>query len=258
MLSNQFAGVCDNPDYETNIRDSLNIVDYCAKSDPQADRIHFVIKSFRAVVLGRTEASKPKKREKPSSRAKISRTAGPREPPQAQSSVFYNYGEKSRNGLDSPQSTPNHSSTITSHVLQAPLNPLVVPPNGFMGGTSKSMTSALMVSPESIHTPLSQIQVESSVRQGNESAGSDPVGGEAEFHFDRFWGLPTNVPLHVDTQLQSPSHVHPMHAAGSGHGNLGHGHFHFDMTHGQVNGVLMDPRLSLYQQGTFPQTEERR
>lgn len=137
-----------------------------------------------------------------------------------------------------------------------------------MGGPSESMPSALMASPESIHTPLSQIQVESSVRQGNESAGSDPVGGEAEFHFDRFWGLPSNVPLHVDTQLQSPSHVHPMHAAGSGHGNLGHGHFHFNMTprmhgansqaHGQVNGVLMDPRLSLYQQGTFSQTEERR
>ncbi|EGY14922.1 fungal specific transcription factor domain-containing protein [Verticillium dahliae VdLs.17] len=50
VLSNEFGSVYANPSYELLINNSITIMQYCAKSDPQANRLLYILISFKAAV----------------------------------------------------------------------------------------------------------------------------------------------------------------------------------------------------------------
>ncbi|KAM0597330.1 hypothetical protein ACHAPH_005058 [Verticillium nonalfalfae] len=50
VLSNEFGSVYANPSYELLINNSITIMQYCAKSDPQANRLLYILNSFKAAV----------------------------------------------------------------------------------------------------------------------------------------------------------------------------------------------------------------
>ncbi|KAF6834287.1 fungal specific transcription factor domain-containing protein [Colletotrichum musicola] len=50
VLSNEFAALYPNPTYGTSISNTISIMNYCATSDPQANRLLFILNSFRNVV----------------------------------------------------------------------------------------------------------------------------------------------------------------------------------------------------------------
>ncbi|CRK21799.1 hypothetical protein BN1708_013227 [Verticillium longisporum] len=50
VLSNEFGSVYANPSYELLINNSITIMQYCAKSEPQANRLLYILISFKAAV----------------------------------------------------------------------------------------------------------------------------------------------------------------------------------------------------------------
>ena len=50
ILSNEFAALYENPDYEYCISQTISLTTYCAETDPQAERLLYILKSFRDVV----------------------------------------------------------------------------------------------------------------------------------------------------------------------------------------------------------------
>ncbi|KAF9874032.1 hypothetical protein CkaCkLH20_08404 [Colletotrichum karsti] len=51
VLSNEFASIYPNPTYAASISNTISIMRYCATSDPQANRLLFILTSFRDVVF---------------------------------------------------------------------------------------------------------------------------------------------------------------------------------------------------------------
>jgi len=57
LLSNEFASLQNNPTYEASIVKAINIIEYCAKTDPQAKRLKYILTTFRDVVSQRRASS---------------------------------------------------------------------------------------------------------------------------------------------------------------------------------------------------------
>ncbi|SPO01128.1 uncharacterized protein DNG_03875 [Cephalotrichum gorgonifer] len=53
ILGNEFAGLHPNAEYQTQISRVLAVTTYCAETDPQANRLMFILKSFRDVIIQR-------------------------------------------------------------------------------------------------------------------------------------------------------------------------------------------------------------
>ena len=256
VLTNQFFGLYENPDYDTCIENSITILAYCGKSNPLADHLHSIVTSFRDIVREQGEASQSKRRSKAPIRPKGSRSAAPGTLSLSTSSTLINCVDIQQ---DSPVLTPNFASTPTSQASQAPLLHMRPPPD-FISGPSSSASP--VVRPESGHTPLSQIQIESLGRKGNEPAGSDAVGSDHEFAFDSLWDVQHNANMRIDLQMAGSSHASPIHAVGRGRGEIAFGDYHpYVMPPGppgppgapagpnQAHGVVYDPRIPLFQPG---------
>lgn len=53
ILGNEFAGLHPNPEYHAQIYKILDVMSYCAKTDPQAERLTYILRTFKDVVLRR-------------------------------------------------------------------------------------------------------------------------------------------------------------------------------------------------------------
>ncbi|ETS85784.1 hypothetical protein PFICI_03809 [Pestalotiopsis fici W106-1] len=56
ILSNEFASLYINPDADMAVASCLSILGYCAEHDPQAKRVHHIIKTFQEVIVNRASA----------------------------------------------------------------------------------------------------------------------------------------------------------------------------------------------------------
>lgn len=55
VLGNEFAGLHPNPDYRNQVAKILTVIEYCAKTDPQADRLLYILTTFNDVVIRRQQ-----------------------------------------------------------------------------------------------------------------------------------------------------------------------------------------------------------
>lgn len=53
VLSNEFSGVCSSPNARPCIDSAITIMTYCAETDPQAQRVLYIMTTFRDVVYSR-------------------------------------------------------------------------------------------------------------------------------------------------------------------------------------------------------------
>lgn len=53
MQSNEFASLHRNPAYADTFQKAMTIMDYCAKSDPQASRLVYILTTFNHVIVSR-------------------------------------------------------------------------------------------------------------------------------------------------------------------------------------------------------------
>lgn len=55
VLSNEFSSIYYNPSYEEYVQNAINIMAYCSGTDPQAERLLYILTTFRDVVANRDE-----------------------------------------------------------------------------------------------------------------------------------------------------------------------------------------------------------
>lgn len=55
IMANEFADLVKNPHADQYMRNSISIMEYCAKTDPQANRLLWILEAFRDVVLQQRE-----------------------------------------------------------------------------------------------------------------------------------------------------------------------------------------------------------
>jgi hypothetical protein len=58
MLSNEFFGLFNVENYETCIEHAITIMKYCAETDPQANRLLYILTEFRAVVAEKGQSTR--------------------------------------------------------------------------------------------------------------------------------------------------------------------------------------------------------
>lgn len=65
ILSNEFAGLYENEQYADSMRSAINIIEYCAVVDVQAQRMLYILKSFLADVEKHLKSSVPNEQSEP-------------------------------------------------------------------------------------------------------------------------------------------------------------------------------------------------
>ncbi|EFQ28571.1 fungal specific transcription factor domain-containing protein [Colletotrichum graminicola] len=167
ILSNEFAAVYPNPGYETSISNTIAIMSYCAASDPQANRLLFILTSFRNVIY----ELRQKKTEQPAMSA----------PPTLSPTSF-----QDPIGIifqSSRVSRKNSFATITSGPSAVAVKAMAPPPPSMKTEHGFSTPTG----PPAGHSPAGSTpgmsQSEQSVRM---SGDSDTADGELEF--DQLWG----------------------------------------------------------------------
>ncbi|KAK2004839.1 fungal-specific transcription factor domain-containing protein [Colletotrichum falcatum] len=167
ILSNEFAAVYPNPSYQTSISNTIAIMRYCAASDPQANRLLFILTSFRNVVY----EVRQKKTEQPAMPAPP--TLSPTSTQDPIGTIFQS----------SRVSRKNSFATITSGPSAVAVKAMAPPPPS----TKTDHSFSTPTGPPAGHSPAGSTpgmsQGEQSVRM---SGDSDTADGELEF--DQLWG----------------------------------------------------------------------
>lgn len=160
MLSNEFAALYPNPTYATSISNTISIMNYCATSDPQANRLLFILNSFRNVVY-ELRQKKPEQHAMPA--------------PQ----------QMSPTSIQDPISNlfkPSAISRKNSFATNTPVAKVMAPPPLSMK-TEHSFSSA-GVSPAGSTPGMSHSGGDLSAR-----LGGDSDMGDGELEFDQMWAF---------------------------------------------------------------------
>ncbi|KAK1983766.1 fungal-specific transcription factor domain-containing protein [Colletotrichum cereale] len=167
ILSNEFAAVYPNPSYGTSISNTIAIMRYCAASDPQANRLLFILTSFRNVIY----ELRQKKTEQPAMPAPP--TLSPTSTQDPIGTIF----QSSRISRKNSFATNTSGSSAAIIKAMAPPPPSTKADHGFSTPTG----------PTAGHSPAGSTpgmsQGDQSVRMGGDS---DTADGELEF--DQLWG----------------------------------------------------------------------
>ncbi|CAM1505393.1 Fc.00g110300.m01.CDS01 [Cosmosporella sp. VM-42] len=246
ILSNEFASLHDNPQYDTSIFNAINIMTYCATSDVQANRLVFILTAFRDVAQAHIQSPSSSQSPQSTYRTHLSTTAVKEERLDALPSPCHSFGEDQYNTPTPPRLGHTGSSTAISHVSQAPMNLRTRAPT-VMIGPSDPMATTSAVSPAIRYTPASQAMAERSGRHGNYSEGYGPRGAEEMIHFDNFQNVPDTDRLGQTLGLTPISPIHQPPARSS----TGYGSFpeYGMLPSGQLHipNVVIDPRIPFYQ-----------
>ncbi|KAK1963511.1 hypothetical protein LY78DRAFT_683234 [Colletotrichum sublineola] len=167
VLSNEFAAMYPNPSYETSISNTIAIMRYCAASDPQANRLLFILTSFRNVIY----ELRQKKTEQPAMPAPP--TLSPTSTQDPISTIF----------RSSRVSRKNSFATNTSGQSAASVKAMAPPPPSAKTDHSFSTPTGPHAGQSPAVSTPGMSQGEQSVRM---SGDSDTADGELEF--DQLWG----------------------------------------------------------------------
>ncbi|WQF75939.1 hypothetical protein CDEST_00953 [Colletotrichum destructivum] len=170
ILSNEFAAIYPNPSYGTSISNTIAIMRYCAASDPQANRLLFILTSFRNVIY----ELRQKKPEQPAMPAPP--TLSPTSIQDPIGTIFRPSGVLRKDSLVANTSGPSLAAvkTMAPPPLSMKSEPTFSTPTGPSAGVSPAGSTPGMS------------QGDQSTRMGGDS---DTADGELEF--DQLWGWST-------------------------------------------------------------------
>ncbi|KAL0931765.1 fungal specific transcription factor domain-containing protein [Colletotrichum truncatum] len=170
VLSNEFAAIYPNPSYVTSISNTISIMNYCATSDPQANRLLFILTSFRNVIF----ELRSKKPEQPAMPAP--QTMSPTALHDPIGSLFNRAGMSRKNSF-ATNATSGPSSTTVKAMAPPPLS--MKTEHNFSSAAGPSAG----VSPAGSTPGMSHSGGELSARMGDSDMGDD------ELPFDSMWAF---------------------------------------------------------------------
>lgn len=178
ILSNEFACLYKNKHYAESISNAINIVKYCATSEAQAQRLLFILTSFRSVVEEQARSSGMGQRTRS---MHMDMSGGNIAEPLARlATAPQSILDVQINKDPGPQSgSPSMSLPGLTLALASPSKPSILEPR-----TATGMSDIVGVSPMSSRTASTQSRL---TRLATEGDKADSIGGEQEFDFDCFW-----------------------------------------------------------------------
>lgn len=202
MLSNEFFGLFNVENYETSIEHAITIMRYCAETDPQADRLLYILTEFRAVVAEKGQST----RQDPASAApKISSTPSSTFDPMANlTAVYDNPSSRSHSAYDiAPMGEPNLCHPSRHNSLASMAVPALSEASSSHSSVPGSKADSVAVQLSGI-TPPHNSNSASMASQNVEfyrplpTPGAtaleptEPPGDSSVIDFDGFWQWPLN------------------------------------------------------------------
>lgn len=205
VLSNEFGSVYANPIYTAYIDVSIDIMRYCSATDPQADRLLYILRSFRAAVaeMKLNQGDVPTL-PSPSTDSRHSMT-----------SLFISHSSSKR--MPAPSATPHHQS-IGNNVGSS--GPMSLAPQSLSTRNDDLANFAPGVKPGGAGTGTGVMAGISPSSSGAASSNApldagDSLGPDAELDFDNLWGPWALGP-------SAGGHAADQHSSDGGMGASGH------------------------------------
>jgi len=180
-----------NPDYDKSIENTITIMQYCSRSDPQAARLLYILTTFQSVVTQHRESSQQSSRPDTTFKAIIGSSSGSTCDPIAR--LFPDHSSSTTSSTLKP-SRKNSSTTAVGSGGTRP-SPVqhratMAPPSAPVLAHENSISGLVMSAGIS---PVGSMAVPASVTD-SVSDQAESLGGDAEFDFDTFWSWPS-VPV---------------------------------------------------------------
>jgi hypothetical protein len=219
LLANDFAELHNHPAAEKSISEAFTIMGYCAEADEQAERLLYIMETFReAVQLQKARRVRDNGQvnqlapimgppttgsQDLSGRAFGSHTPTPFPPPFSSGPAANPFGQSSMGAFANSSPVPsaggfmgNRKSTSSTPTPMEPLPPPSAPPNPL--SPSPNRTPIPMVGPSSmqydnVSSAFTSLLDFSSFNTNDMSMPDDGSGGEENFDFDIFWNWSNNA-----------------------------------------------------------------
>ena len=201
VLSNEFSALYHNPTATTSINNAINIIHYCAQQDPQANRLLFILTSFRDVVVRQQAATTQQATVGPQAQAFIQAPA---------MSLPHEHGDPIVSTLDGASISPegahsatlpglmpnqqhanqnNSSSPSSSRPTMNIDSPIATTINTHISGQARPRSDRR----HSMDAFFDLARVSSYPNSGGSNDGNDPhSAGDAEIDFEMLWQLPNS------------------------------------------------------------------
>ena len=197
VLSNEFSSLFENTSASSCITNAINVMHYLAQLDPQADRLLFILTSFRDVVVRRTASASQGLNPLASSQLP------PRQPSQFNlnenidpiGDLFMDHTSAAPPTIPATAGPPDPAARYGSKSGTSPSNPLVSSNNSMQGDAASNCHQNMNVeeSPSSsrgrqnsLDTFLDLARVPSNSGEANDSMFGD------EIDFETLWQLPNS------------------------------------------------------------------
>ncbi|TEA21141.1 putative transcriptional regulatory protein [Colletotrichum sidae] len=184
VLSNEFAAIYPNPSYVTLISNTISLMNYCARTDPQANRLLFILTSFRNVVY----ELRSKKPEQPAMPA--AQTMSPTAVHDPIGNLFKSTAISRKNSF------ATNGPTTAKAMAPPPLS--MKSEHSFSTAAGPSAG----VSPAGSTPSMSQSGGELSARMGGDSDM-----GDGELDFDQMWAFGAAPAAHSGSMASNPAGV---------------------------------------------------
>lgn len=176
VQSNEFASLHKNPAYAETYQQALSIMTYCAKTDPQASRLVYIMTTFHNVIVSRSPANSslrdPSSIPTTPSGALVST-------PDPMANFFLSHSTPTQAPTSAPASNTFHPAlSMPPHHAQQPQAPQ--PPGLHRRDSANNPNPTCGPSPSPGMMP-------SALTPTTSSAGGDPLLDAEWFHFDTLW-----------------------------------------------------------------------
>ena len=227
VMSNEFACLFQHQQYNTSIANAIEVMDYCSKTDVQANRLLFILKSFQDVIKGRADSFEMGYRARS---LQLDMSDGILGGPLAvlagvsSSSSSSISARKQSSNASFPTDSRKHSAAFShaspkQHIPNTCTKLLI-----FDNPRPDYIRAASASSSASGHTTSTQPRAARSGRVESEGERPESLSGEQEFDFDSFWECPPAghvlssqvpsqgvhdpqaIPVSLGTALVTPSH----------------------------------------------------
>ncbi|KAK1847021.1 fungal specific transcription factor domain-containing protein [Colletotrichum chrysophilum] len=192
VLSNEFSAIYPNPTYGTSMSSTISIMNYCATSDPQANRLLFILNSFRNVIY-ELRSKKPEQPAMP-----IPQTMSPTALHDPIGSLFKRTAPSRKNSF---------ATTATSAPPGSAVKAMAPPPLSMR--TEHSFSSAPAgpsagVSPAGSTPGMSHSGGDLSARMGDSDMGDEEVPFDSMWAFGATPGPPAGGPMPAGPNVPAP------------------------------------------------------
>ncbi|KAI7782959.1 fungal specific transcription factor [Diaporthe eres] len=212
VQSNEFASLHENPSYGETYQQALSIMTYCAKTDPQASRLVYIMTTFHNVIVSRAPATSSLRDPSsipntPSGGAASGGTLVSTPDPMANFFLSHSTPTTAATQHHAPTSAPAPASSSSSTFDPA----LSMPPHHHHQPQAPQppglhrRDSANTNNPPTCGPSPSPGMMPNALTPTTSSTGGDPLIDAEWFHFDSLWENWAATPQPPPAQPQPPS-----------------------------------------------------